>query len=867
MQVPFLGPTYKGRSVNADAERAINFYPEVSPNQNAKSMLSLVGTPGSKLFTPVNIQVPAWTQPAAAANANIVQDPGFESINGEDGFNFWHSIDENISNDLAIAITMGQGTRSNASGIPFAGSWAGEVTYSGDTFSRVSNNLSQEITKLTPGTTYDVTFEAKGDGSAGFVQVAVFDGGFNVLYINLNACTTANSYQQVSFSFKAPATGTAQIAFFANIPSLGVATTAYIDNVSMTKNGTGANLILNSGFETGSGTSPKSWGSIDSSADTPFDAIEIQPGPGVPSNDYHSGSHSCLLSYGTIINGPASMYIVAPNNAQTIAVTPATTYNGFFWTKGDGASGFSQIIVYDSEYNIIYRNLNSNNTSGTWKQVTFTLNVPPGVTSVIIAFFVYSRNSGGTYACYVDDVSLISAYVAPVVVNPSPNVTTPSSYPLRGQHEFNGVLFVVAGPYLVMSNSTGRTFVALGTLTTTSGMVTIMDNGLESNGIGGNHLMVIDGSDGYIYDVVKKKFSVIGSPGFPESPQFGCYIDGYFVVTNGTMMTYCSNLYDGTTWSALAVDPVEATPDPVMACANVAEQLVFIKQNSSEFHYDTGTPTSEGSPFARVQGAVNDFGTMAPFSVARCDQSVIFLGYQRSNETGQFIGVVELAGYQANIISPPSITYMIQNLPSINDAFAYSYSDNGHTFYVLTFPTGDATFVYDTTTQMWHERSTYRDNPFVKAGRHFGNCYAYFKGRHLLGDYRSGNIYEMSEKYYTDDGLPIISIRTAMHLFDKTSLDNVFVHKFQVDMETGSGDGTEFYDGDPQATLEVSRDGGHTWSNPRKASVGKLGNYAKRLIWRQCGYGQSWIPRVTIGAPIKKVLIGADMEATFGSSE
>ena len=46
MNIPFVGPTYAGRSGNIDASRSINFYPEMNP-AGAEQPMSLVGTPGT----------------------------------------------------------------------------------------------------------------------------------------------------------------------------------------------------------------------------------------------------------------------------------------------------------------------------------------------------------------------------------------------------------------------------------------------------------------------------------------------------------------------------------------------------------------------------------------------------------------------------------------------------------------------------------------------------------------------------------------------------------------------------------------------------------------------------------------------------
>ena len=52
MHFPICGPGYAGRSLNLDAQRLVNLYPEVS-QKDAKDVIALVGTPGTVLWAQV----------------------------------------------------------------------------------------------------------------------------------------------------------------------------------------------------------------------------------------------------------------------------------------------------------------------------------------------------------------------------------------------------------------------------------------------------------------------------------------------------------------------------------------------------------------------------------------------------------------------------------------------------------------------------------------------------------------------------------------------------------------------------------------------------------------------------------------------
>ena len=179
------------------------------------------------------------------------------------------------------------------------------------------------------------------------------------------------------------------------------------------------------------------------------------------------------------------------------------------------------------------------------------------------------------------------------------------------------------------------------------------------------------------------------------------YIDGYFVgIGTNTMNAFSSNLYDGTTWNALATSPISAAPDTLQSVINSHQMIWFIKQYTSEVFYDAGTPTSEGFPFSRVPNAVIDYGTMAPWSIVRAENTIFFVAQQRLNEGGEFIGIVAINGFSAEVISHQAINYQISQMGDISGVTAYAYAEGGHTFVVFNFP--KITYVFDTTTKMWH---------------------------------------------------------------------------------------------------------------------------------------------------------------------
>ena len=67
---------------------------------------------------------------------------------------------------------------------------------------------------------------------------------------------------------------------------------------------------------------------------------------------------------------------------------------------------------------------------------------------------------------------------------------------------------------------------------------------------------------------------------------------------------------------------------------------------------------------------------------------------------------------------------------------------------------------------------------------------------------------------------------------------------------------------DPQVSLSWSDDGGHTFTPERAVSMGKLGQYLRRCIWRRLGQSRDRVFRVTCREPVKFSLIGFEAKAT-----
>lgn len=425
-------------------------------------------------------------------------------------------------------------------------------------------------------------------------------------------------------------------------------------------------------------------------------------------------------------------------------------------------------------------------------------------------------------------------------------LATLGSGPTRGQWTTStGVLFVASGSGLYKVDSDWSETL-IGSLLTSSGPVSMADNGID--------LVAVDGPNGYQVTLETLAFAQITDPDFLGADQV-TFQDGYLIFNKpNSEQFYISGIND-VTFDALDIGTAEGLPDGIVGLISDQRTLYLFGSVSTEVFSDTGATF----PFERIQGAFIPIGCMAAFSIARLQQSVYFLG---QDENGRGI-VYRIQGYQAARISTHALEKVIGGFSSasLSTARAWTYVQGGHGFYCLSFPGGESTWVYDTTTSLWHERC------FLNLGatsRDRAECHAFAYGTNVVGDYQNGNIYALDPLYYSDNGADILRVRAAPHMTQ--GLARIFHSHFQLDMETGVGLDGGVEGSDPQAVLDWSDDGGHTWKAERWASIGAIGATLARALWRRLGSSRDRVYRVKISAQVKVTLLGADLGLEEGTT-
>lgn len=431
--------------------------------------------------------------------------------------------------------------------------------------------------------------------------------------------------------------------------------------------------------------------------------------------------------------------------------------------------------------------------------------------------------------------------------------------PIRCVHvDSAGVIFVVSG------NQLFKLTYALGVWSAVSLSIDVYSTFSTSSGrvyaasiaVGADTKTVfVDGDQQYLYWNAYG-FATYAASGYGSitNPTHVIYLDGYFIfVSGGTNQFYVSDI-NSFVVSPLSFASSEGDPDNIVSIISNNRDLWIFNEKTTEVFSNTG---NADFPFERVAGGFIEKGCAAKHSVAKIDGFVFWLGRDQSGQ-----GIVYGArGMVPERISTHAVEAAMKRYADISTATAYTYQSGGHSFYVLNFTEG--TWVYDFSTKLWHERA-YTNSGALERHRADNHIFVESLGIHLVGDYANNKVYKLNDDYFSDEGAEITRLRAAPHV--SNGLLRLFCNGFKLDIESGVGLNETSQGNDPQIMLDYSDDGGHTWSSELWTSMGKIGEYKKRIYWRRLGSFRDRVFRIKITDPVKVNILGAEIDLETGAN-
>ena len=328
------------------------------------------------------------------------------------------------------------------------------------------------------------------------------------------------------------------------------------------------------------------------------------------------------------------------------------------------------------------------------------------------------------------------------------------------------------------------------------------------------------------------------------------YMDGYIVFTEEVDGEFgLTAINDLTSIDPLDIAEAEALPDDLVSVFADQREVWLLGNLSTEIWADTG---AAAFPFERIPGGVLSVGCAAPFSVAYCDGSLFWLTQDKSGNAT----VIRTVGYQTVRVSTHALEHAIEGYDVISDAYGFGYQQEGHAFYVLTFPTADVTWVYDCATKLWHRRGWRDSNGILH--RHRVGAYAFFNGQHCILDRLNGTLYTFDLDTFTDGG-DVIYRERAWPLMAPQEMHRMRCDQLELVGETGVGN-ISGVDMSPSTWLQMSFDGGVSFGNERYQSPGPFGKRFFRMRWRRNGTGRRPVARIATTQTTKVAWLGVNVQ-------
>jgi hypothetical protein len=316
----------------------------------------------------------------------------------------------------------------------------------------------------------------------------------------------------------------------------------------------------------------------------------------------------------------------------------------------------------------------------------------------------------------------------------------------RGLISVAGRLFGVRGPFF--QEIVSGVGILLGTLGSSAGKVAIIANSPPN---GAAQILIVDDTSGYVFDLVDSTFTTLtglGGDNFLGGGSQAAYCAGRALVFKpGSQYFQMSDLYNFKVWTTTTAGAAFTLTTPIIAVVSNGDLAYFFSSGGFEVWSDQGLPTL---PIGRIL-AGDKIGILAPNSALFCERHVYWVG---RTSTGQGIVYRHSGGAEPERISNHSTERNIAAIADPTDGNAFTYTSFGHVFYIVSFTLGNRTFAWDKATNLWHDRAqreplSNADNalPFVSVVIHNGMV--------LEADYRNGDIMEIDETNYTDNGNPI----------------------------------------------------------------------------------------------------------------
>lgn len=332
----------------------------------------------------------------------------------------------------------------------------------------------------------------------------------------------------------------------------------------------------------------------------------------------------------------------------------------------------------------------------------------------------------------------------------------------------------------------------------------------------------------------------ISTNSFPALIQdIECQDEFGLVLQQSSQVWFSSAVSNLSSWPQLSFASTTGNQNNAIGIVSVHRELFILGTQTTEIWDNAGT---NNFTWGRNTSAFIEYGCAAVSSIAKADNAFFFLAQSISGGTT----VMRMEGYNPKLISNSAINYQISTYTVVSDAIGFTYQQEGHEFYVLTFPTAGITWVYDISTGQWHQRQSLISGNQTKW---IPTSHTFNYNLHLVGDPSTGNIYFLDMANYTDNGSAITRTMISHPFYAAGAwlyLDNV-----QIDFDTTPTTDLANW------SLFISRNGGNVFGSAKIAVPQVDSNGMYRVYWNRLGQAHAYGIKIQTSANMKCIILGA----------
>jgi hypothetical protein len=254
-------------------------------------------------------------------------------------------------------------------------------------------------------------------------------------------------------------------------------------------------------------------------------------------------------------------------------------------------------------------------------------------------------------------------------------------------------------------------------------------------------------------------------------------------------------------------------------------------------------------PVRKVRSSTIERGIKAKASLAEVGDRFAFLADDLTVRLVSGNEFTEISDLEFNLKVRGNGTATSPGFSITSDAIGFFVDSPTHKFYYITFPSEGWTWGFDLANGLTHTRKS-EDHGFWRA-----NYAAKFADRIIIGDRLSSTVWTLDPNSKTEGSEILRAVVTTPSI---SYSNDITIPLIELDVEVGQIDDPNI---DPKIMVEYTKDGGYNWKNAKDVSLGKRGNYKKRVPLRKFGRivrYKDFALRLTVTAGVKVQYFGAE---------